>query len=66
MTKLHTFMLATLAVLYIVMGGVILSARNFWDLPFAIQLAFGVLCIVYGCYRLYRAYVRYKEQNDAR
>lgn len=56
MTKLRATILLLLAVLYVVMGTVILSAQNLWDLPKIAQTLFGGLCIVYGLYRLYRAY----------
>ena len=66
MTKLHASILILLAVLYIVMGAVILSAKNLWDLPLAAQIAFGGLCIIFGVYRLYRAYKKFtnKEENE--
>lgn len=66
MTKLHASILILLAALYIIMGVVILSAKNLWDLPLAAQIAFGSLCIIYGVYRLYRAYKQFtnKEENE--
>ena len=66
MTKLHASILVLLAALYIIMGVVILSAKNLWDLPLAAQIAFGGLCIIYGVYRLYRAYKQFtnKEENE--
>lgn len=66
MTKLRASVLILLAVLYIVMGAVILSAKNLWNLPLAAQIAFGGLCILYGVYRLYRAYKEFtqKEENE--
>ena len=64
MTKLRASILILLAVLYIVMGAVILSAKNLWSLPPAAQIAFGGLCIVYGVYRLYRAYKEFTQKEE--
>lgn len=66
MTKLRAAILLLLAVLYVVMGMVILSAENLWGLSQIAQAFFGGLCIVYGFYRLYRAYRVFstKEETD--
>jgi hypothetical protein len=47
-----------LAVLYIVMGIVIFFIKDrpaFGSYPQSVKIAFSVLCIVYGSFRLYRA-----------
>ena len=66
MSKLRAAILLLLAILYVVMGTVILNAKNLWDLPKIAQVSFGGLCIVYGIYRLYRAYQEFiaKEEID--
>ncbi len=54
---------AVLAFLYIFIGGSVLLFPKYWsDFPTAAKLAFGFLCIAYGCFRLYRAYDAYRQK----
>ena len=56
-------MYASLAVLYLIIGGAVLGFQKYWlNFPTGVKIAFGVLCILYGLFRLYRAYEIYKEK----
>lgn len=59
------FMYAALATLYIVIGGAVLLFQKYWrDFPTGMKIAFGVLCMVYGLFRLYRAFEIYREKME--
>lgn len=54
---------ASLAFLYISIGGSVLIFQNYWsDFSMEIKIAFGILCIAYGLFRLYRAYDTYQQK----
>ncbi len=58
-------MYAGLAALYILIGAAVLIFQQYWrDFQIELKIAFGVLCLVYGCFRLYRAYRNYREKLD--
>lgn len=63
---LATFLMyASLGVLYIFIGAAILLFQQYWrDFPFSVKLAFSILCILYGLFRLYRAYEIYREKIE--
>ncbi|NUN99145.1 MAG: hypothetical protein HUU01_00880 [Saprospiraceae bacterium] len=57
---------AGLALLYISIGGAVLIFHRYWsDFSIGMKIAFGLLCIVYGSFRLYRAYDTYQHKIEA-
>jgi len=54
-----------LAFLYISIGGAVLIFHSYWsDFSLGAKIAFGILCIAYGLFRLYRAYVSYQQKLE--
>ncbi|MFN7115871.1 MAG: hypothetical protein ACK4TA_03680 [Saprospiraceae bacterium] len=57
-------MYASLAGLYIAVGAAVLIFQKYWrDFPVGMKIAFGVLCLLYGLFRLYRAYSNYQDKQ---
>ncbi len=56
---------AGLAFLYISIGGAVLIFHSYWsDFSIGMKIAFGILCIAYGLFRLYRAYDTYQQKLE--
>ncbi|MFM9948443.1 MAG: hypothetical protein ACKV1O_10935 [Saprospiraceae bacterium] len=56
---------AGLAFLYISIGGAVLIFNSYWsDFSIGTKIAFGILCIAYGLFRMYRAYVSYQQKLE--
>ncbi len=56
---------AGLALLYISIGGAVLIFNSYWsDFSIGPKIAFGILCIAYGLFRLYRANVSYQQKLE--
>ena len=57
-------MYASLAVLYILVGAAVLVFQQYWiEVPTHFKITFGVMCLGYGLFRLYRAWTAYREDT---
>jgi hypothetical protein len=60
-TKFSFPFLLAVAVAYLVLGGAVIYFHTSFNLDASVVKAFGGLCIVYGLFRLFRAYNVYQN-----
>ena len=64
-TSLTALFYFALASLYVVLGAAVLFVPGYLgSLPMFVKSIFGVACVAYGLFRIYRAYHYFKENYE--